>query len=132
YLGIEKKRFEEKLNIVYEITDLDFAIPALTLQPIVENAVKHGVTKKKSGGTVNISTREREDCYEIIVADDGVGFDVLKPLTDTDTHVGIENVRSRLWSICRGTLDIKSAIGEGTTAIIRIPRGSPRHMVSYK
>ncbi|MEG1578882.1 MAG: ATP-binding protein, partial [Oscillospiraceae bacterium] len=122
YLGIEKKRFEEKLNIVYDIANADFRIPALTIQPIVENAVKHGVTRKKSGGTVTLSTREREDCYEIIVADDGVGFDVNEPLTDPDTHVGIENVRCRLWSICRGTLDIKSTVGEGTTAIIRIPR----------
>ncbi|MEG1302784.1 MAG: ATP-binding protein, partial [Lachnospiraceae bacterium] len=98
-------------------------IPALTIQPIVENAVKHGVIRKKSDGTVTLSTREREDCYEIIIADDGVGFDVNEPLTDPDTHVGIENVRCRLWSICRGTLDIKSIVGEGTTAIIRIPRG---------
>ncbi|MEG0932601.1 MAG: histidine kinase [Lachnospiraceae bacterium] len=123
YLGIEKKRFEQRLNIVYDIANIDFRIPALTIQPIVENAVKHGVTRKKSGGTVTLSTREREDCYEIIIADDGVGFDVNEPLTDPDTHVGIENVRCRLWSICRGTLDIKSIVGEGTTAIIRIPRG---------
>ncbi|MEG2619455.1 MAG: histidine kinase [Oscillospiraceae bacterium] len=122
YLGIEKKRFEQRLNIVYDIANIDFRIPALTIQPIVENAVKHGVTRKKSGGTVTLSTRELEDCYEIIVADDGVGFDVNEPLTDPDTHVGIENVRCRLWSICRGTLDIKSTVGEGTTAIIRIPR----------
>ncbi|MEG2258344.1 MAG: histidine kinase [Lachnospiraceae bacterium] len=123
YLGIEKKRFEQRLNIVYDIANIDFRIPALTIQPIVENAVKHGVTRKKSGGTVTLSTREMEDCYEIIIADDGVGFDVNEPLTDLDTHVGKENVRCRLWSICRGTLDIKSTVGEGTTAIIRIPRG---------
>ncbi|MEG1699589.1 MAG: hypothetical protein RR271_08190, partial [Oscillospiraceae bacterium] len=110
YLGIEKKRFEEKLNIVYDIASLDFRVPALTIQPIVENAVKHGVTKKKLGGTVTLSTREREDGYEIIIA-------------DADTHVGIANVRSRLWSICRGTLDIKSTIGVGTTATIKIPKG---------
>ncbi|MEG2502892.1 MAG: ATP-binding protein, partial [Anaerovoracaceae bacterium] len=94
-----------------------------TIQPLVENAVKHGVTRKKSGGTVTLSTRELEDCYEIIIADDGVGFDVNEPLTDPDTHVGIENVRCRLWSICRGTLNIKSTVGDGTTAIIKIPRG---------
>ncbi|MEG0340148.1 MAG: histidine kinase [Oscillospiraceae bacterium] len=123
YLGIEKKRFEERLNIVYDIANVDFRVPALTIQPIVENAVKHGVTRKKLGGIVNISTKERDDCYEIIIADDGVGFDVNAPQTDPDTHVGIENVRSRLWSICRGTLDIKSTVGEGTTAIIKIPKG---------
>ncbi|MEG1578015.1 MAG: histidine kinase [Oscillospiraceae bacterium] len=123
YLGIEKKRFEEKLNIVYDIANVDFRIPALTIQPLVENAVKHGVTRKKAGGTVTISTREREDCSEIIISDNGVGFDVSEPPADTDTHVGIENVRGRLWSICHGTLDIKSKVGEGTAAIIRIPRG---------
>ncbi|MEG1947197.1 MAG: histidine kinase, partial [Lachnospiraceae bacterium] len=123
YLGIEKKRFEEKLNIVYDIANIDFRIPALTIQPIVENAVKHGVTRKKSGGTVTISTSEQENCYEIIITDDGVGFDVNEPLTAPDTHVGIENVRCRLWSICHGTLDIKSEVGIGTTAIIRIPKG---------
>ncbi|MEG2324342.1 MAG: histidine kinase [Anaerovoracaceae bacterium] len=123
YLGIEKKRFEQRLNIVYDIANIDFRIPALTIQPLVENAVKHGVTRKKSGGTVTLSTRKLEDCYEIIIADDGVGFDVNEPLTDPNTHVGIENVRCRLWSICRGTLNIKSTVGDGTTAIIKIPRG---------
>ncbi|MEG2769824.1 MAG: histidine kinase [Oscillospiraceae bacterium] len=123
YLGIEKKRFEEKLNIVYDIANIDFRIPALTIQPIVENAVKHGVVKRKNGGTVTISTKEQVDCYEIIISDDGVGFDVNEPQKDPDAHVGIENVRSRLWSVCHGTLDIKSELGKGTIATIRIPKG---------
>ncbi|MEG1579360.1 MAG: ATP-binding protein, partial [Oscillospiraceae bacterium] len=117
------KRFEKKLNIVYEIGAVDFRLPALTIQPLVENAVKHGVSKAKMGGTVTLRTSENADDYEIDIIDDGVGFDPLKPLSEPDTHIGIENVRSRLWAICRGTLTVESAVGCGTTAMIKIPKG---------
>ncbi|MEG1239758.1 MAG: histidine kinase [Oscillospiraceae bacterium] len=123
YLHIEKKRFEQKLHIVYDIQCSNFRIPALTMQPLVENAVKHGVTKKRGGGTVTIATRERDDCYEITITDDGVGFDPEKPLSEIDTHIGIENVRDRLWSLCEGTLTIESNVGAGTVAIISLPKG---------
>lgn len=123
YLGIEQKRFEEKLHIVYDIETTDFRIPALTMQPLVENAVKHGVLKRKNGGTVTISTRKQESCYEIIITDDGVGFDINEPQTDHDTHIGIQNVCDRLWSMCGGTLAIESEIGKGTAATIKIPKG---------
>ncbi|MEG0272320.1 MAG: histidine kinase [Hydrogenoanaerobacterium sp.] len=123
YLGIEQKRFEERLRIVYDIKRADFCVPSLTIQPLVENAVKHGIVKRKNGGTVTISTRERESCYEIIIADDGVGFDINEPQTDPDTHIGIQNVRDRLWSMCGGTLDIKSEVGKGTAATIKMPKG---------
>ncbi|MEG1578670.1 MAG: histidine kinase [Oscillospiraceae bacterium] len=122
YLGIEQKRFEERLRVVYDIERADFCVPSLTIQPLVENAVKHGIIKRKNGGTVTISTREREDCYEIIIADDGVGFDPSMPQADPDTHIGIQNVRDRLWSMCKGTLDIKSEVGKGTAATIKIPK----------
>ncbi|MEG0340133.1 MAG: histidine kinase [Oscillospiraceae bacterium] len=123
YLDIEKKRFEERLNIVYDIANIDFRVPALTIQPIVENAVKHGVVKRKNGGTVTISTRKQECYYEIIITDDGVGFDINEPQPDPNTHIGIQNVRDRLWSMCKGTLDIKSEEGKGTEASIKIPKG---------
>lgn len=122
YLDIEQKRFEHRLNIVYNIAISNFRVPALTIQPLVENAVKHGVTKKKVGGTVTFSTREVEDGYEIIIADDGVGFDTGIPLSDPDTHIGTSNVRHRLWSICCGTLTIVSKVGVGTVATIKIPK----------
>lgn len=82
------------------------------MQPMVENAVKHGATKRKGGGTVTISTRALENCYEVIIADDGVGFDPEEPQESPDAHIGIENVRTRLWSIIHGTLTITS--GEGS------------------
>ena len=75
YLYIEKLRFGKKLNLEYDIRTEDFKIPLLSVQPLVENAVKHGVGKKKKGGTVSIATRETEEAYEVIISDDGVGFD---------------------------------------------------------
>ncbi|MEG2959505.1 MAG: sensor histidine kinase, partial [Oscillospiraceae bacterium] len=61
--------------------------------------------------------------YEITITDNGVGFDPEKPLSEIDTHIGIENVRDRLWSLCEGTLTIESNVGAGTVAIISLPKG---------
>lgn len=122
YLSLEKMRFDEELQIKYDIQTKDFSIPSLTVQPLVENAVKYGVGKSPDGGTVNISTRENKDCYEVIVTDNGVGYDPDKTQDDGRTHIGIDNVRSRLWGMSHATLDIVSVEGEGTTATIRIPK----------
>jgi sensor histidine kinase YesM len=118
YLSLEKKRFEEKLNIVYEIAARDFCIPALTLQPIVENAILHGVSQREGGGTVRICSQEKGGHIVITVADDGVGFDIN---AIGKNSVGIKNVRSRLAAMCGGRLDIQSETGAGTTATITIP-----------
>jgi len=122
YLSIEKKRFDERLNIVYDIRYMDFELPALTLQLIVENAVRYGVTKKISGGTVTITTESIDGNAVITVLDDGAGFDTsVPPKDDGHSHVGIGNARSRLAVMCGGTLEIQSEIGKGTTAVITIP-----------
>ena len=126
YLSLEKKRFGEKLSVVYDIGARNFYIPALTLQPIVENAVRHGVTKRESGGSVTISTREAGNSAIITVTDDGVGFDSNSNLMKDErkserVHVGIENVRSRLISMCGGTLSVQSKPDAGTTAVMTIP-----------
>ena len=97
-------------------------IPSLTVQPLVENAVKHGICKTENGGTVKISSRELSDCYEIEVSDNGISFDVNTPPNDGKTHLGIENVRYRLWKMCGATLQISSEIGKGTDAVIRLPK----------
>jgi len=125
YLSLEKKRFGEKLNINYDISALCFSIPALTLQPIVENAVQHGVTKREDGGAVTVSVKETETGIIITVIDDGVGFDPNSVSSrDARLHIGIENVRSRLSFMCNGTLTIQSEPGVGTTAVITIPKES--------
>ena len=72
---------------------------------------------------MTISTEEKRDCYEIRVSDNGVGFDPETVPEDGRSHLGIMNVRSRLNIMCHGTLDIKSAPGNGTAAIIQIPKG---------
>ena len=123
YLDIEKVRFEDTLEIEYDIKCVDFSLPVLTVQPIVENAVKHGTSKKRGGGTVKISTDEDNENYIITVSDTGCGFDPTKPKDDGKRHVGIENVRQRLINMCGGTLKIESTAGVGTLATIIIPKG---------
>ena len=123
YLSIEKLRFDDALQIVYDIQTTRFDLPALTLQPIVENAVRHGIRETEDGrGTVTIATRELDDSFEVTVTDDGCGFD---PESDEEDkpHIGIENVRYRLKNISGGTLSIRSGIGCGTVATISIPKG---------
>jgi LytS/YehU family sensor histidine kinase len=118
YLSIEKKRFEERLNVVYDISVRDFFLPALTLQPLVENAVRHGLITRWQGGTITISTKEQDGNIIVTITDDGVGFDT-NAIGENST--GIRNVRARLAAICGGTLDIKSENGAGTTSTVTIP-----------
>ena len=123
YLYIEKLRFANKLNIEYEIGPTNFKVPQLSIQPLVENAVKHGVGMKKKGGTVKIATRETETAFEVIISDDGVGFDVNAPRKeDGRSHVGMENTRTRLKELCGGEVRIESTVGEGTTATVILPK----------
>jgi sensor histidine kinase YesM len=95
----------------------------LTVQPIVENAVKQGTSKKRGGGKVIIATDEDNESYIVRVSDTGCGFDPEKPRNDGKRHVGIENVKQRLSNMCAGSLTIESKVGEGTQATIRIPKG---------
>ena len=89
YLYIEKLRFADKLNIAYDIQCTDFELPLLSIQPLVENAVKHGVGMKEDGGTVTIATRETDKAYEVIISDDGVGFDTEAKKNDGRSHIGM-------------------------------------------
>ena len=122
YLNLEQMRFDEDLNVLYHIETTDFCVPALSVQPLVENAVKHGICQKEEGGTLILSTRECEDYYEIIISDDGVGFDPQKKPDDGKLHVGIENVKQRFETMCGGTLTIESRPGEGTKVTVRLPK----------
>lgn len=122
YLAIEKKRFGDRVNVEYDIKETDFVIPALSLQPIVENAVKHGICKREDGGTIKISTYSDGDYFKIKVEDDGIGFDPSEEKNDGMNHIGINNVKSRLHTMCEGTLDVTSKKGIGTTAIITIQK----------
>ena len=124
YLNLEKLRFGDNLRIELDLATEDFSLPPLTIQPLVENAVKHGVMKKDGGGTVRLITRPGPECTRVIVEDDGVGFDPQKPLDDKDAHIGLRSTRDRLWHLCRATMTIDSVIGRGTTVTVEIPTHS--------
>ncbi len=119
YFRLEKIRFGDELNIVYDVGVTDFSVPVMSVQILAENAVKHGVSVKRGGGTVKISAKRTGDAVAVTVEDDGVGFDPAKALDSS--HVGINNVKSRIKSLTGGDVEIDSKIGYGTKATITIP-----------
>ena len=122
YLELERIRFGEELSVVYDIEEDGFLLPVLSIQPLVENALKHGIAKKRGGGVVTISSRKTEKAYRITVSDTGAGFDVARYMEDGKVHVGLMNVRQRLASRMNATADIDSTPGSGTTVTVTIPR----------
>ncbi len=123
YLELEKLRFGNRLNIVMDIQSSDFLIPPLTVQPLVENAVKHGICNKVSGtGTVVISSCEKEDCFEVKISDDGVGFETDQRQDDGKVHIGLENVRDRLSAMSNASMKVESTVGVGTVITVSIPK----------
>lgn len=131
YLSLEKLRFGERLTVVYDISEDRFALPTLTLQPIVENAVRYGVMRKESGGTVTIAAHKAQDAFIVTVTDDGVGFDPYQPKEDGRTHIGIKNVADRLERQVGGKLTIRSSPGVGTVATLSIPKEAKHESVSH-
>ena len=120
YISIENVRFPD-MTFSFEMKSDDFHIPALTIQPIVENAIKHGLMKLSKGGTIRVVSYETDTHYCVSVEDDGVGFDT-DVLLDERKHVGIRNIRGRLKAMVNGTLEIESTKGVGTKVLIMIPK----------
>ncbi|MBR2938154.1 MAG: histidine kinase [Oscillospiraceae bacterium] len=120
YISIENVRFPD-MTFSFEMNSDDFHIPALTIQPIVENAIKHGLMKLQKGGTIRVISYETDTHYCVSVEDDGVGFDT-GVLIDERKHVGIRNIRGRLKAMVNGTLEIESTQGVGTKVLITIPK----------
>ena len=120
YISIENVRFPD-MTFSFEMNSVDFKIPALTIQPIVENAIKHGLMKLEKGGTIRVISYETNTHYCVSVEDDGVGFDA-SVLLDERKHVGIRNIRGRLKAMVDGTLEIESKINVGTKVLITIPK----------
>ena len=121
YLELEKMSKAELLEYKIDVRTEDFAVPALSVQTLVENAVRHGTGKRPGGGTVSVSVEDAGSAYEIWVVDNGVGFDATAEPAP-GRHTGIRNTRARLEAMCNGELIIKSELGKGTTALIRIPK----------
>ena len=120
YISIEHVRFPD-MTFSFEMRSGDFSLPALTVQPLVENAIKHGLMKLQKGGSIRVISYETDTDYCICVEDDGVGFDTSE-LLDEKKHIGIRNIRDRLKVMVGGTLEIESAQGVGTKVLITIPK----------
>ena len=118
YLAVEQAQFEDCLFVRFDTPHTMFRVPPLTLQPIVENAVKHGM--KSSGEPLHITvfTRLTDEGSEIAVEDDGVGF---APAEDGKPHTALKNIRQRLALMCGGRLEISPREGGGTTVKVTIP-----------
>ena len=120
YLRLEQMRMCENLSIVYDIREKDFLIPPLTIQPLVENAVKHGILNQTGGGTIMIHSRRENQKIVITVEDNGVGFDAQKPYGtfEKQDHIGLKNVQNRVEKMLSGTLRIQSEAYRGTTVVL--------------
>ena len=119
YADIEMMRFPY-IHISYDIQEDDFEVPALSIQPMVENAIRHGV-RGRYNGLVKIMTRREENEIVVTVTDNGKGFDPENTDAAEGTHIGIRNVRGRVEMLCGGTLSIESKPGVGSTVTIRLP-----------
>lgn len=123
YVAIEKLRFKERLTMCYEIEEEGFSVPPLTIQPLVENAIKHGVCRKVAGGTVTLHTYRlpEYDCVEIV--DNGVGFNThILEQKDSQSY-GLRNILFRLQKMMQAEVLIESEADKGTRVLVRLPRG---------
>ena len=118
YLAVEQARFEDKLSVRFDTPHTDFRLPPLTLQPIVENAVKHGMDPESPPLHIAIRTRETAAGSEIVVENDGMDYN---PQGDVEEGVGLGSVRARVERMCGGSLDIAPRAGGGAVVTLRIP-----------
>lgn len=127
YLTIEQMRFSGRVRADFDIEEnLDFALPPLMIQPLVENAVQYGIGKKKKGGRITLSVHRENAGVAIRVADDGIGMteeQIKEALTSEHTQsVGLKNINQRLKHYYGTELQIESAPGKGTAASMHIPQ----------
>ena len=124
YLAVEQAQFDDMLFIDYDTPHVDFRLPPLTLQPIAENAVKHGMNPDSAPLRIRITTRRTGSGSEIIVEDNGPGFDPedgFKPTDDSEPHIALKNIRERLKIMCGGKMTIMPREGGGTLVRVTIP-----------
>ena len=121
YIKLEQMRFGEELCVSYDIKEMGFRLPPLSIQPIVENAVKYGFSKADNSAHIRISSAKRDDFFEVVIEDNGPGFDQTREPEGERSHIGIENVRRRLELICKGELFIESIPDKGTKVTVKVP-----------
>ena len=117
---MEQLCFGDELNIDMNIETTNFKLPPLTIQPLVENAVKWGGASEE-GITVRVSAYDTPLGTEVVVFDDGVGFDPEHLPQDGKEHLGLKLVHNRLQMFCGAKLTVDSKIGQGTVVRVFIP-----------
>ncbi|MBQ9503459.1 MAG: histidine kinase, partial [Lachnospiraceae bacterium] len=118
YLAVEQAQYPKSLIIDYDTPHTFFRVPPLTLQPLVENAVKHGRDPNAGPLHISIRTRKTDNGCEITVTDNGCGYD---PADDSEPHIALKNIRHRLSLMCNGSLTITPEAGGGTKVTVTIP-----------
>lgn len=130
YLYIEKERFGERIKVEYDMTLNDtklIKVPPLSIQPLVENAIEHGILKRANGGTVSIKMTDHQTHFTITISDDGVGMTqtqvdkVLSGTRDERTGIGLPNTNRRLQKLFGKGLTIESTLDQGTFISMDIP-----------
>jgi sensor histidine kinase YesM len=128
YLYIEQTRFAERIAVVWELDpDIDIQLPPLSIQPLVENAIKHGILKRHHGGTVHIRITRQNKAVKVEVEDNGLGMDettlalLLKPTMKAEGGIGLANTHRRLMQLYGQGLSINSKQGKGTLISFVIP-----------
>ena len=121
YLYLEKQRFQDRIEVVKEIEFTDFMVPPLSVQTIVENSIRHGISMSGVKGTVWIKTEIKSDEVIITIRDNGQGFDIGSVEFDGVKHIGLRNVKDRISRIMGGHVEIESKVGEGTRVCLCIP-----------
>ena len=115
YLAVEQAQYEDSLFVDYDTPHVQFRVPPLTLQPIVENAVKHGRDPYAGPFRISIRTRKTDAGSEIVVEDNGRGFG---PADDSEPHIALANIRQRLKMMCNGEMMLTTREGGGT--VVRV------------
>ena len=123
YLAVEQAQYEDSLFVDYDIQHTMFRVPPLTLQPIVENAIKHGRDPYAGPFRISIKTRRTDSDSEIVIADNGRGFD---PDDDSEPHTALKNIQQRLEVMCGGSLTITPNDGGGTVVTVIIPSNAEK------
>ena len=132
YCNIQKVRFPD-ISVSFDLKAGDFLIPAMTLQPLVENSIRHGLRKVRDReGVITIATEENDENWIVSVKDNGAGFTPEDISKDEKEHIGIANIRTRLGILCEGSLEIESSPGEGTSCRIIIPKKQKMQDVLHK
>ncbi|TQR37025.1 response regulator [Lysinibacillus sphaericus] len=135
YLYIEKMRFGDRLVVKYDIDEsIELMIPALSIQPLVENAVFHGISKKQEGGTIEVSVRREGQFIRIKIYDNGVGMSERKLqqlLNEESSRIGFLNPLKKFKLIKNASLRLYSEEGKGTTVLILLPEGDMKHEYYY-